>query len=72
VDYPATLGKCEVPAAAAIYFDDMYVPRELSLQTAAGIRGLRRWVTNEYEHDGLRASDGAVLDRLIRLARGEA
>ena len=69
---PATLGKCEVPAAAAIYFDDMYVPRELSLQTAAGIRGLRRWVTNEYEHDGLRASDGAVLDRLIRLARGEA
>ena len=69
---PATLGKCEVPAAAAIYFDDMYVPRELSLQTAAAIRGLRRWVTNEYEHDGLRASDGAVLDRLIRLARGEA
>jgi pimeloyl-ACP methyl ester carboxylesterase len=67
-----TLGRCEVPAAAAIYFDDMYVPRELSLQTAAGIRGLRRWVTNEYEHDGLRASDGAVLDRLIRLARGEA
>jgi pimeloyl-ACP methyl ester carboxylesterase len=69
---PATLGHCEVPAAAAVYFDDMYVPRELSLQTAAGIRGLRRWVTNEYEHDGLRASDGAVLDRLIRLARGEA
>ena len=69
---PAALARCEVPAAAAIYFDDMYVPRDLSLQTAAGIRGLRRWVTNEYEHDGLRASDGAVLDRLIRLVRGEA
>ena len=68
----ASLGRCEVPAAAAVYFDDMYVPREFSLQTAGAIRGLRRWVTNEYEHDGLRASDGAVLDRLIRLTRGEA
>jgi pimeloyl-ACP methyl ester carboxylesterase len=68
----ASLGRCEVPAAAAVYFDDMYVPREFSLQTAGAIRGLRRWVTNEYEHDGLRASDGAVLDRLIRLIRGEA
>jgi pimeloyl-ACP methyl ester carboxylesterase len=68
----ASLARCEVPAAAAIYFDDMYVPRELSVQTAGTIRGLRRWVTNEYEHDGLRASDGAVLDRLIRMTRGEA
>jgi hypothetical protein len=29
-------------------------------------------VTSEYEHDGLRASSGAVLDRLIALARGTA
>jgi hypothetical protein len=27
-------------------------------------------VTNEYEHDGLRVSSGAVLDRLIGLVRG--
>jgi pimeloyl-ACP methyl ester carboxylesterase len=65
------LARCEVPVAAAVYFDDMYVPRELSLETAAAIRGLRRWVTSEYEHDGLRVSDGVVLDRLIRMARGE-
>jgi hypothetical protein len=58
--------------AAAIYFDDMYVPREFSLDTARAIRGLRPWVTNEYEQDGLRASNGAVLDRLIALARGNA
>jgi len=67
---PGELGRSEVPAAAAIYFNDMYVPRELSLPTAAGIRGLRTWVTSEYEHDGLRVSDGVVLDRLIALARG--
>ena len=69
---PGELSRNEVPAAAAIYFNDMYVPRELSLPTAAAIRGLRTWVTSEYEHDGLRVSDGAVLDRLIALARGLA
>jgi pimeloyl-ACP methyl ester carboxylesterase len=67
----ARLARTEVPAAAAVYFDDMYVPQELSLPTAAAIRGLRPWVTSEYEHDGLRVSNGAVLDRLIKLARGE-
>jgi pimeloyl-ACP methyl ester carboxylesterase len=66
------LARTEIPAAAAIYFDDMYVPRELSLATAAAIRGLRPWVTNEFEHDGLRVSDGRVLDRLIGLARDTA
>jgi pimeloyl-ACP methyl ester carboxylesterase len=69
---PEQLARNQVPAAAALYFDDMYVPRELSLPTAAAIGGLRSWVTNEYEHDGLRVSDGAVLDRLISLTRGEA
>ncbi len=29
-------------------------------------------MTNEYEHDGLRLSNGGVLDRLIALARGTA
>jgi hypothetical protein len=60
-----------VPAAAAVYFNDMYVPTEFSLRTAATIAGLRPWVTSEYEHDGLRVSHGGVLDRLIGLARGE-
>jgi pimeloyl-ACP methyl ester carboxylesterase len=67
---PAQLQANEVPAAAAIYFDDMYVPQEFSVQTARAIRGLKPWVTNEYEHDGLRVSSGAVLDRLIGLVRG--
>jgi len=59
-------------ADAIVAFDDMYVPRELSLPTAEAIRGLRPWVTSEYEHDGLRVSNGDVLDRLIRLAQGLA
>jgi hypothetical protein len=59
-----------VPVAAAVYHDDMYVPRALSLETAATIRGLRAWVTSEHDHDGLRVSDGRVLDRLIGMVRG--
>ena len=62
----------EVPAAAAIYFNDMYVPTEFSLHTARAIAGLRPWVTSEYEHDGLRVSNGGVLDKLIGLVRGDA
>lgn len=61
----------EVPAAAAVYHDDMFVDTAHSLATAERIRGMRVWVTNEWEHDGLRVSDGAVLDRLVRMVRGE-
>ena len=62
----------DVPTAAAIYAEDMYVEREYSEETATAIRGLRTWVTNEYEHDGLRADGARVLGRLIDLARGRA
>ena len=68
---PTRLAANDVPAAAAVYYDDMYVDREFSIQTAQAIRGLRTWVTSEYEHDGLRVSDGAVLNRLIKMCRGD-
>jgi pimeloyl-ACP methyl ester carboxylesterase len=62
----------EVPAAALIYADDLYVERAFSEETAALIRGLRPWLTNEYEHNGLRADGERILGRLIDLARGRA
>jgi hypothetical protein len=67
---PSRLAANEVPVAAAVYYDDMYVDREFSMRTARAIRGLQAWVTSEYEHDGLRASGGVVLDRLIGMVRG--
>ena len=67
---PTRLAANEVPVAAAVYYHDMYVDRELSMQTARAVRGLQAWVTSEYEHDGLRVSNGAVVDRLIGMARG--
>ncbi|MFJ2742852.1 alpha/beta fold hydrolase [Streptomyces sp. NPDC087440] len=68
---PARLAANEVPVAAAVYHDDMYVDTAHSLQTARAIRGLRTWVTDEFEHDGVRAGGPRVLDRLLALARDE-
>jgi pimeloyl-ACP methyl ester carboxylesterase len=68
----ARLQQNGVPAAAAIYAEDMYVEREFSEETAAVIRGLRPWLTNEYEHDGLRADGARVLGRLLDLTHGSA
>jgi pimeloyl-ACP methyl ester carboxylesterase len=62
----------EVPVAATIYVNDLYVERAFAEETAATIRGLRPWITNEYEHDGLRADGERVLGRLIDLVRGRA
>jgi pimeloyl-ACP methyl ester carboxylesterase len=62
----------DVPAAATIYVDDLYVERAFAEETARTIRGLRPWITNEYEHNGLRADGERVLGRLIDLVRGRA
>jgi hypothetical protein len=62
----------QVPVAAAIYAGDMYVERGFSEETAARIRGARAWITNEYEHNGLRVDGARILGRLIDLARGRA
>jgi hypothetical protein len=60
-----------VPAAAVMYYDDMYVDRLLSEETASIIQGLRVWATSEYEHNGLRADGEKILGRLFGLVRAE-
>ena len=62
----------EVPVAATIYVNDLYVERDFAEETAAAIRGLRTWQTDEFEHNGLRADGERVLGRLIDLVRGRA
>ena len=68
---PDVLAENQVPAAAIVYAEDLYVDAGHSSQTAERIRGLRRWITNEFEHDGLRSSGDAVFERLWRMADGE-
>ncbi len=67
---PARLAANEVPLRAAIFHDDMYVDAALSLETAASVGNARAWVTNEYEHDGVRVGGEHVLGRLIDMAAG--
>ena len=69
---PGRLAANEVPCAAAIYAEDMYVERALSEETAGRIGGMRAWVTSEYDHNGLRADGERVLGHLIDLVRGRA
>ncbi|RNF82110.1 alpha/beta fold hydrolase [Streptomyces botrytidirepellens] len=69
---PERLARNTVPVAAAIYHDDLYVDTAHALATARAIRGLRTWVTDEFEHDGVRAGGRRVMDRLLALARDAA
>ncbi len=61
-----------VPCAAAVYYDDMYVARIYSEEAAQVIRGIRLWVTNEYEHSGLRNDGERLLGRLLDMLHGRA
>lgn len=67
---PVALEESGARGAAAVYVNDAYVPLEYSRETAGFLPGVRTWVTSEHEHNGLRASDGAVLARLFELADG--
>jgi hypothetical protein len=68
----AQLRRNQVPVAATIYVHDLYVDRDFAEETAATIRGIRTWQTDEFEHNGLRADGERVLGRLIDLQRGRA
>jgi len=62
------LRESDAHGAAAVYVNDLYVPLEFSLETAALLPGVTPWVTSEHEHSGLR--EGDVLPHLIDLAHG--
>jgi hypothetical protein len=63
------LARNEVPVAAVVYHEDMYVEHAFSVETANRIGNLRWWATSELGHDGLR-NDASVLDHLLDLATG--
>jgi len=62
----ARLAQNAVPVSAVVYHDDMYVDAGLSLQTSRAVGNVDVWITNEFEHDGIRQS-GAVFERLVAM-----
>mmetsp|Transcript_14947 Transcript_14947/g.30749 ORF Transcript_14947/g.30749 Transcript_14947/m.30749 type:complete len:559 (+) Transcript_14947:59-1735(+) len=60
------------PSAASIYHDDMYVDRNLSfscLEDGRALEYVKPYVTNEYQHSGLRYAGGDIFDKLMELAK---
>ena len=57
----------QVPAACLIYEEDMYVDRSISRRVADEVGSLRTWVTNEYEHNGIRADGPRIFKRLLAM-----
>ncbi len=58
-----------VPVAAAVYSDDIYVDRNLSLETASAVRGLQVWETGDFHHDGIADDGEGIFTRLLGMAR---
>jgi hypothetical protein len=67
---PDVLRANEVPVAATIYTEDLYVERRFAEETAAMMPNFRAWVTSEYDHNGLRVDGERILTRLLDLVRG--
>jgi len=65
----ATLAANAVPVAAAVYKDDIYVDHDLSLETAAAVRGLQAWVTSDFHHDGIAEDGEGIFKRLLGMVR---
>lgn len=66
---PDRLALNSVPVAAAVYSDDIYVDRELSLETAAAVRGLQVWESADFHHDGIADDGEGIFARLLGLTR---
>ncbi|XP_008232974.1 PREDICTED: proline iminopeptidase isoform X2 [Prunus mume] len=61
----------EVPVAAAVYYEDMFVNFKLVMETASQIAGIRLWITNEFMHSGLRDAGSQVFDHLMGMLDGK-
>lgn len=61
---PQRLAENQVPVHAVVYRDDIFVPRDLSLNTGR-IMGANILEKEDLHHDGLRASGNQIISWLI-------
>lgn len=74
-DWPAlydvgVLEQNTVPLAAAVYADDIFVPLAFSRETLDRMPNTHAWVTNSYEHSGLRTAGARIFAKLFDLTQG--
>lgn len=65
------LAQNTVPAAAAVYSDDIYVDRNISVATAAAVNGLKVWESADFHHDGIADDGEGIFARLLGMVREE-
>ncbi|MCJ1251438.1 hypothetical protein MMC30_008671 [Trapelia coarctata] len=56
-----------VPTYAAVYFDDLYVDFDFSMDTAQKIKGCKTFVTNAMYHDAVGSKADEVVRELFKL-----
>lgn len=54
-----------VPTAAAVYTHDVYVAREISLETASKVAGMSVYETDAFHHDGIGDDGPAIIKELL-------
>ena len=64
------LGRNTVPVAAAVYTDDIFVDRGISLATAGAVKNLQVWETADFHHDGIADDGEGIFAQLLRMVRG--
>ncbi len=63
------LSRNTVPVAAAVYSDDIYVDRNISLATADAVNGLQVWETADFHHDGIADDGEGIFSKLLGMVR---
>ncbi|MCG9681455.1 alpha/beta hydrolase [Vibrio sp. Isolate23] len=66
------LSQNKVPVSCAVYADDMFVEMDISRETLSMIPNANAWITNEYEHNGLRADGEHIFDKLFEMGEQTA
>lgn len=61
------LARNAVPTAAAVYTDDIFVDRDLSMKTAEAVKGLQVWESAEFHHDGIHDDGETIFARLLAM-----
>lgn len=60
-------------AAAAVYYDDMYVDFDLTMKLnsiGGPLEKCKVWVTNDYQHSGLRDDGATIFKKILGMAKG--
>ncbi|KAF2731732.1 alpha/beta-hydrolase [Polyplosphaeria fusca] len=61
------LSRNEVPVYAAVYYDDMYVDFDLSMERARNIKGCKTFITNAMSHEAIRSKTEEVFKAIWAL-----